>query len=135
MGPFWRCWTAEGRRELGREAVASSCRSDGEGCAAERCLSSGLTWVIAAAGEDVYGYGLEGLREKIPGPAGTSVKLGFKTQAGQVGRDRHTSARRAYLHTVLHVDVYSRALGIPSACCAACEERDSRHAQCTQDEQ
>ena len=31
-------------------------------------------------GEDVYGYGLEGLRERIPGPAGTSVRLGFKTQ-------------------------------------------------------
>lgn len=30
----------------------------------------------------MYGYGLEGLRERIPGPAGTTVRLGFKTQQG-----------------------------------------------------
>lgn len=31
----------------------------------------------------MYGYGLEGLRERIPGPAGTVVRLGFRTQQGQ----------------------------------------------------
>ena len=30
------------------------------------------------AGEDVYGYGLEGLSGRILGPAGTSVCLGFR---------------------------------------------------------
>lgn len=30
-------------------------------------------------GEDVYGLGLDVLRERIPGPAGTRVRLGFRT--------------------------------------------------------
>jgi len=35
-------------------------------------------------GEDIYGQGLDILRDKIPGPAGTSVKLGFRSYAGQL---------------------------------------------------
>jgi hypothetical protein len=33
-------------------------------------------------GEDIYGQGLDILREKIPGPAGSMVKLGFRSFAG-----------------------------------------------------
>ncbi len=33
-------------------------------------------------GEDIYGQGLDLLREKIPGPAGSMVKLGFRSYAG-----------------------------------------------------
>jgi hypothetical protein len=33
-------------------------------------------------GEDIYGQGLDILREKIPGPAGSNVKLGFRSYAG-----------------------------------------------------
>lgn len=35
-------------------------------------------------GEDIYGQGLDILRDKIPGPAGTSVNLGFRSYAGQL---------------------------------------------------
>lgn len=35
-------------------------------------------------GEDIYGQGLDILREKIPGPAGSTVKLGFRSYAGQL---------------------------------------------------
>jgi hypothetical protein len=35
-------------------------------------------------GEDIYGQGLDILRDKIPGPAGTTVKLGFRSYAGQL---------------------------------------------------
>eukprot|EP00286_Rhodomonas_abbreviata_P018924 CAMPEP_0181307122 /NCGR_PEP_ID=MMETSP1101-20121128/10692_1 /TAXON_ID=46948 /ORGANISM="Rhodomonas abbreviata, Strain Caron Lab Isolate" /LENGTH=247 /DNA_ID=CAMNT_0023413279 /DNA_START=81 /DNA_END=821 /DNA_ORIENTATION=- len=35
-------------------------------------------------GEDVYGLGLDVLRNKIPGPANTSVRLGFKNGSGQL---------------------------------------------------
>ena len=35
-------------------------------------------------GEDIYGQGLDILRDKIPGPAGTSVRLGFRSYAGQL---------------------------------------------------
>ena len=35
-------------------------------------------------GEDIYGQGLDILRDKIPGPAGTMVKLGFRSYAGQL---------------------------------------------------
>jgi hypothetical protein len=35
-------------------------------------------------GEDIYGQGLDILRDKIPGPAGTMVKLGFRSFAGQL---------------------------------------------------
>jgi hypothetical protein len=34
--------------------------------------------------EDIYGQGLDILRDKIPGPAGTTVKLGFRSYAGQL---------------------------------------------------
>ena len=33
---------------------------------------------------EVYGQGLDILRDKIPGPAGTMVKLGFRSVAGQL---------------------------------------------------
>ena len=35
-------------------------------------------------GEDIYGQGLDVLRNKIPGPAGSMVKLGFRSFAGQL---------------------------------------------------
>ena len=34
--------------------------------------------------EDIYGQGLDILRDKIPGPAGTTVRLGFRSYAGQL---------------------------------------------------
>jgi hypothetical protein len=45
-------------------------------------------------GEDIYGQGLDLLREKIPGPAGSMVKLGFRNSAGLL-YDVHL-ARTAY---------------------------------------
>ncbi len=35
-------------------------------------------------GADVYGQGIDILRHKIPGPAGTMVKLGFRSFAGEL---------------------------------------------------
>ena len=39
--------------------------------------------LVRIDGEDVYGCGLSFLRNKIPGPANTSVKLGFRGSGGR----------------------------------------------------
>ena len=39
--------------------------------------------LVRIDGEDIYGCGLSFLRNKIPGPANTSVKLGFRGAGGR----------------------------------------------------
>jgi hypothetical protein len=50
---------------------------------AHRCgLISPGDVLVLLDGEDVYGWGLAWLRNKIPGPAGTWVRLGFRGAGG-----------------------------------------------------
>eukprot|EP00286_Rhodomonas_abbreviata_P002895 CAMPEP_0181345076 /NCGR_PEP_ID=MMETSP1101-20121128/32551_1 /TAXON_ID=46948 /ORGANISM="Rhodomonas abbreviata, Strain Caron Lab Isolate" /LENGTH=396 /DNA_ID=CAMNT_0023456997 /DNA_START=195 /DNA_END=1385 /DNA_ORIENTATION=+ len=51
---------------------------------ADQCqqIQPGDTLLLVNA-EDVYGLPLDALRDKIPGPAGTGVRLGFKKQNGK----------------------------------------------------
>jgi C-terminal processing protease CtpA/Prc len=46
-----------------------------------RCITPGDT-LILIDGEDVYGWGLDVLRTRIPGPMGTSVRLGSAPAPG-----------------------------------------------------